>query len=88
MATHSAASGHANQEAARVLIPRLLDPVPLPLQSQHHITARSSPKRYGNRYEPATHGAIFTLVKISCCDVRRSLGDVGIRWSLPHEPEG
>src|SRR5215203_3655429 len=36
---------------ARGLIPRLLDPVPLPRLSQHHSTAPPSPKRYGNRYE-------------------------------------
>jgi hypothetical protein len=30
---------------------RLLDPVGLPFLSQHHSTALTSPKRYGNRYE-------------------------------------
>jgi len=30
---------------------RLLDPVPLTLLSQQHSIGRSSPKRYGNRYE-------------------------------------
>src|SRR5918998_6177554 len=50
--TVSAHSDQASQAAARSLIPRLLDPVPLPLLSQHyHSTALSSPKRYGKRYE-------------------------------------
>src|SRR5918998_3055996 len=37
---------------------RLLYPVPLPLLSQHHLTRLPSSKRCGNRYEPATYGAI------------------------------